>query len=100
MFKLFDRASLCNTEHLKISSAKRKNKERKRNRERERERKKKRKKKGEKKGKRKKKERKRVARKKKIKASQPDERGAMQFQAQAGAQGKKLQGRQIDGEKR
>ena len=48
------------------------------------------KKKEEKKGKREKK--KEWARKKKIKENQHDERGAMQFQAQAGAQGKKTSG--------
>ena len=63
-------------------------KKRRRNRERERERKKE--KRG-KEGKRKKNERKRD-KKEKIKVSQHDERGAMQFQAQAGAQGKKTSG--------
>ena len=68
-------------------------KERKRNRERER------KNKEEKKGKRQK--IKEIGGKKdKIKVSQHEERGAMQFQAQAGLKGRKLQGRQIDGEKR
>ena len=63
-------------------------KERKRNRERER------KNKEEKKGK------EIGGKKEKIKVSQHEERGAMQFQAQAGLKGRKLQGRQIDGEKR
>ena len=38
--------------------------------------------------------------KEKIKVSQHEERGAMQFQAQPGLKRRKLQGRQIDGEKR
>ena len=42
----------------------------------------------------------RGSKKEKIKVSQHDERGAMQFHAQAGLKGRKLQGRQIDGEKR
>ena len=68
-------------------------KERKRNGERER------KKKEEKKEKSRKNERNRV-KKEKIKVSEHDERGDMQFQAQAGLKGRRLQGRQCDGEKR
>ena len=59
----------------------------------QRERKKERKRK-EKKGKRKR------GKKEKIKVSQHDERGAMQFRRKLGLKGRKLQGRQIDGEKR
>ena len=68
-------------------------KERKRNGERE---------KGRKKRKRRKKSRKNErnrGQERKIKVSEHDERGDMQFQAQAGLKGRRLQGRSIDGEK-